>query len=286
MSEDPDHDLTAELPGADQERLEELADRAPLDPETAKDAVSGLDIPAGTLSLVGGGLLLLSALRSAGRGQLRAIPKGVAAAGLLSYGLGKRDAAGEFGVRSSTGLGLRSDEDESSTFEPESVEDVEGGSDGKETSDTAAAAASRPDLSQQSEMDPETGEIEESPTIDADGDGGSEIEFTEDADGSKGGLEAEDDDPRRDTADDDEPLEIDVSDSAMADEASEAAGPTSEQAQPAQTDSVEPDETPEEDASHMKVEPDDEEDIVDGEDEEAADGEDDAAAGESDESEE
>ncbi|AEH38463.1 hypothetical protein [Halopiger xanaduensis] len=260
MSEDPDHDLTADLPGADEERLEELADRAPLDPETAKDAVNGPDIPAGTLSLAGGGLLLLSALRSAGRGQLRAIPKGIAAAGLLGYGLGKRDSDGDVGLQSSTGLGLRADdEDDSSTFEPTSVEDVESGSNGKETSDAAAAAANRPDLSQQSEMDPETGEIEESPIIDADEDGGSEIEFTEDADGSKGDLEAEDDDPRRDTADDDEPLEIDVSDSAMADEPSEAAGPTAEQAQPTQTDSTEPEETPDEDASDMKVEPDDEE---------------------------
>ncbi|RKD95456.1 midas domain-containing protein [Halopiger aswanensis] len=268
MSEDPDHDLTAELPGADEERLEELTDQAPIDPEAAKDVVTGIDVPAGTLSLAGGGLLLLSALRSAGRGQLRAIPKGIAAAGLLSYGLGKRDADGEFGLQSSTGLGLRSDEDESSTFDPSSVEGVESGTEGKETSDAAAAAATRPDLSQQSEIDPDTGEIEESPTIDADEDGGSEIEFTEDADGSKGELEAEDDDPRRDTADDDEPLEIDVSDSAMADEASEATGPDPEQAQPAQTDATEPEETPDEDASDMKVEPDDEEDIVDGTDEE------------------
>lgn len=283
MSEDPDHDLTAELPGADEERLEELADQAPIDPEAAKDVVAGIDVPAGTLSLAGGGLLLLSALRSVGRGQLRAIPKAIAAAGLLSYGLGKRDADGEFGVRSSTGLGPQSGSDESSTFEPDSVEGVESGTEAKETSDAAAAAASRPDLSQQSELNPDTGEIEESPTIDADEDGGSEIEFTEDADGSKAALEGEDD-PRRDTPDEDESLEIDVSDAAMADEASEAAGPDPEQAQPAQTDSVEPDETPEEDASHMKVEPDDEEDIVDGTDDET--GESEGESGEDDETEE
>ncbi|GAB3671855.1 hypothetical protein [Halopiger thermotolerans] len=269
MTEDPDHDLTADLPDADEQRLEELADKAPLDPETAKDVVTDVDVSAGTLSLVGGGLLLVSALRSAGRGQLRAIPKGLAAAGLLGYGLGKRDSSGEgdgFGVRSSSGLGLRSSSDEPSTFEPESVEGVEGGSEGKETSDAAAAASARPDLSQQSEIDADSGEIEESPTIDADEDGGSEIEYTEDPDGSTGDLEGEDDDPRRETADDDEPLEVDVSDSAMADEASEAAGPTSEQAQPAQTDTTEPEETPDEDASDMKVEPDDD-DVKDTENE-------------------
>lgn len=266
MTEDSDHDLPADLPGADEAHLEEVADRAPIDPETAKDAVTGVDLPAGTLSLAGGGLLLVSALRSAGRGQLRAIPKGLAAVGLLSYGLGERDSSGGFGVRSSSGLGPGFGSDDASTFEPSDVEGVEEGTADKESSDAAAAASTRPDLSQQSEIDPDSGEIEESPTIDADEDGGSEIEFTEDADGSTADPEAEDNDPRRETADDDEPLEVDVSDSAMADEASEAAGPTSEQAQPAQTDTTEPEETPDEDASDMKVEP-DEDGADDGENE-------------------
>ncbi|OIB58727.1 hypothetical protein [Natrialba sp. SSL1] len=44
----------------------------------------------GTLPLVGGGVLVLSAVRALLRGQLRSIPIGAAGVGLLKYGLSKR----------------------------------------------------------------------------------------------------------------------------------------------------------------------------------------------------
>ncbi|ADD06113.1 uncharacterized protein Nmag_2553 [Natrialba magadii ATCC 43099] len=44
----------------------------------------------GTLPLVGGGILVLSAARALLRGQLRSIPIGAAGVGLLKYGLSKR----------------------------------------------------------------------------------------------------------------------------------------------------------------------------------------------------
>lgn len=282
MTEDYDRGLTSDVPGGDYEAtLEELDVQNPV--ERAAE-LSPEDAPTGALPLAGGGLLLVSALRSAVRGQLRAIPKALVGVGLVRYGLGKRGS----GIRSSTGLGLRSDDESSgdgSTFDPSTdVEGVEGGTEDKDVSDAAAEAAGRPDFGRQSEIDADE-EIDESRSLDEDeDDGGSEIEFTEEADGPKAELEGEDDDPRRDTPEEDEDLEIDVSDAAMADEASEATGPDPEQAQPAQTDSVEPDETPEEDASHMKVEPDDEEDIVDGTDEETAESE--GESGEDDETEE
>lgn len=58
-------------------------------------------------------------------------------------------------------------------------------------------------------------------------------------------------DPRVDGANG--PVTVDLSTSAMADEESEATGPTSEQAMPTQTDPTEPDRTPPEDASHQAV---------------------------------
>lgn len=138
------------------------------------------DLPTRALSLAGGGLLLLSALRSIGRGQLRAIPKAIAAGGLLRYGLQRPQAS------------------DRSAFEPTS-DGIESQNEQKEVSDAAHAAGTRPDSGRESRID------------------------------------AED--------------EIDVSDPAMADETAEATGPSSEQAQPSQTDSTEP----EEDASDMNV---------------------------------
>ncbi|SIR67078.1 hypothetical protein [Natronorubrum thiooxidans] len=237
MSEDHDHDPMADVPMAD--RTDDLETPDPV--ETALSATPG-DSTRELVSLLGGGVLLLSALRSLGRGQLRAIPKGVAGAGLISYGLRNR--------RSS----------ESPPFEPR-VDEIDSGTEGKETSDEAHAAGERLDAGRESQIDA-NGKIDDSAQLgdERDGGEGSRIEFTDDAADtgprSKPDDVGESDDPRRNT--DDDATEIDVSDSAMADEVSEAVGPDPEQAQPTQTDATEPEETPSEDASHMNVDPDEE----------------------------
>lgn len=232
----------ADAPIDDIERLDDLEVTDPV--ETAVSAASE-GTRGATLSLAGGGVLLVAALRSLVRGKARAIPLGLAGAGLVRYGLGKR----------------RSSEDEAPTFEP-TTEAVEGGTEGKETTDEASAAAGR---AEDVDVD-ETGEIPEAADL-GEEEGGSRVEFTEDEPGdreeprSKPDLEDDDaSDPRQTGDDADEPAEIDLSQSAMAEEASEAAGPSPEQAQPSQTDATEPEETPEEDASHKKVDPDDESD--------------------------
>lgn len=245
MIEDNDPQLDVGM-----ESLEELRET---DRPVEMALSAATDVPTEALSLASGGILLLSAAQSLVRGQLRAIPKAIAGAGLLRYGLRKRRSSAR------------------STFEP-NTDEIEGGSAGKEISDAAHAAGERPDSGRESQIDA-GGDIDDSSQLGEEGDAGSRIEFTDDAEASeprsKPGLETDDDDPRRNT--DGDSVEIDVSEPAMAEEASEATGPDPEQAQPSQTDAIEPEETPDEDASHMKVEPDDEDDEAEDHDAEASD---------------
>ncbi|WP_440763566.1 hypothetical protein [Natronorubrum sp. DTA7] len=252
MSEEHDSDLAANIPT---EKLEAYDVE-----KSVETATSIVDNPKRVLlPLLGGGALLLSALRSLKRGQFRAIPKGVVGAGLLSYGLRNR--------RSS----------ESPAFEPSTVE-IEEGTDGKETSDEASAAAERTDSGRESQIDAE-GTIDESAQLGEEVETGSRIEFTDDAEQdeprTKPDHGGDEEDPRRSTDDDNEPVEVDVSDTAMAEEVAEATGPDPEQAQPSQTDAIEPEETPEEDASDMKVDPNEDADSTSDESEADASDEDD-----------
>ena len=249
MSEEHDHDLPSELPTDATEKLEEYDVDEPV---AAVTSLVGVD-PRTVLSLLGGGVLLMSALKSLAKGQMRALPKAAAAAGLFSYGLRHRVPG-----------------DEVETFQP-SFDEIEGGSDEKDVSDAAASDVSQ---SEAGELD-ESGDKPDAVQEDVEGD---RIEFTDDGDEEEPRTKPEsvggEEDPRRDTNDDDdEAVEIDVSDSAMAEEASEATGPDPEQAQPAQTDATEPEETPEEDASDMKVEPGEEADSTTDEDDAAEDDE-------------
>ncbi|QFU82637.1 hypothetical protein [Natronorubrum aibiense] len=232
MADEHDHDVAPDVPMED--RIDDLETPSPI--ETALSISTG-DLKREVVPLLGGGVVLLSALRSLGRGQLRAVPKGIVGAGLLGYALRNRASS------------------DSSTFEP-TLDEIDGGTEGKEVSDQAHAAAERLDAGRESQIDA-GGEIDDSAQLGDERDEGSRIEFTDDATQeeprSKPDVDGADD-PRRDT--DDESVEIDVSDSAMAEEVSEATGPDPEQAQPTQTDAIEPEETPEEDASDMKVEPD------------------------------
>ncbi|WP_339102291.1 hypothetical protein [Haloterrigena salinisoli] len=255
MSEEHDHDLATELPTEAAEKLDEYDAEKPM--EAVTSVVSG-DLKTVLLPLLGGGAVLLSALKSLGKGQLRAIPKAAIAAGLLGYGLRNRGG------------------DEAETFQP-TLDEIEGGSDDKDVSDAAHAAAERPDSGQESEIDA-SGDVHESAQLGEEGETGSRIEFTDDGDAeetrTKPDHVGDEEDPRRDTGDDDETVEVDVSDTAMAEETSEATGPDPEQAQPSQTDAIEPEETPEADASDMKVEPGEEADSVTDEDDETEDDED------------
>lgn len=236
MSEDHDSAHETELPT---DRLDEYDVDDQL--ETATSLVVRTPKRA-LVALLAGSVLLLSALRSLSRGQFRAVPKGVVGAGLLGYGVRRgRD---------------HSSDDAAETFEP-SLEEGDGETDGKETSDQAHAAAERDDSGRESQIDAE-GEIDNSAQLgdERDDESDAQIEFADelgDEPRSKPEREADAKDPRRNT---DGETEVDVSDTAMAEEVSEATGPDPEQAQPTQTDADEPEETPEEDASTLKVEPD------------------------------
>ncbi|SER21381.1 hypothetical protein [Natrinema salaciae] len=250
MTEHQDHDATTDGSTNDLEGIEETADLEAL------EAPAGA-LASGTLPLVGGGLLLVAAVRSLIANRRRAIPLAIVGSGLIGIGLRNR--------RSS---------DESTEGGPPEVEE---GTDGKETSDQATAAANRVDSGRESETQPD-GEISEEPEIDDAVDSGSQIEFTdepdEDASRSRPNLGADEEEPRHETESDG--VEVDVSDPAMADEVSEATGPSPEQAQPTQTADTEPEESPAEDASGMKVEPPDEDES------ESAESEGDAGDGEND----
>lgn len=247
MTEDHDHDNDHDH-DHEYDAISDVSSDAPgpfgdVDAESPIDAAASVGlgdrIPRGAnaAAAAGGGLLLLSALRSLGRGQLRAIPKAAGGAGLLAYGLGRVGKTGR-------------SESRAGTFEPD-LGDVDGGTDGKEVSDQAHAAGTRPEHGRGPRSEGDS-------LADDDPDSGTGIEFTDDEGAeprSRPGVD-EGQDPRR-TGDEDH-VEIDVSETATADEVSEATGPDPEQAQPTQTDSIEPEETPDEDASDMKVEPDEE----------------------------
>lgn len=81
------------------------------------------------------------------------------------------------------------------------------------------------------------------------------VQFTDEQDDEprqRPHIEEGPEDPRYHEEEDDE-VDIDLSEAAMADEASEATGPAPEQAQPAETEGTEPEPTAEEDASHEQA---------------------------------
>ncbi|QLG49385.1 hypothetical protein [Natrinema halophilum] len=231
MTDHHDHDTAT---NGSTNRLDDVTDLEGDDVPTGTDDAASpatVGVASGTLPLVGGGLLVLAAIRSRIENRTRAMLLGITGIGLIGLGFRKR--------RSS---------------EAADVPEVEGGTEGKETSDEAASAANRIDSGRVSEIEPD-GEIADEPEIGESRTAESDIEYTEEADEEprqRPGIEAEETDPRRDT---DAEVAVDVSNSAMADEESEATGPSSEQAQPTQTEGTEPEASPAEDASHMKVDP-------------------------------
>ncbi|QCC59259.1 hypothetical protein NP511_12600 [Natrinema thermotolerans] len=245
----PHDDATTDESIDDRPGIEDLTDREELvDPESGLTAASDA-LGGGTLSVLGGGLLLAAAVRSLAANRRRAIPLAVAGGALAGYGLRRRRSSAESG----------------------GVPDIEGGTDGKDVSDAASAAAERVDSSRESEIEGD-GEITADRGIDDPADSGSRIEFTdepdEDPSQSRPDLGADEGEPRRETGTDE--VEVDVSDTAMADETSEATGPDPTQAQPTQTAETEPEASPAEDASEMKVEPPDDDESESETDDEAA----------------
>jgi hypothetical protein len=148
----------------------------------------------------------------------------LAGAGLLAFGLRQRRSGG------------------SETEADEAHEDV---------SADAAAHREQSKVMSQSETNPRGTSGE--PDVEVQNDEGN-VEFTEEQGPGPSHQpdlkdEAGVEDPRRDHGDE---TEIDLSEAAMADEASEAVGPSSSQAEPAQTDTVEPERTSEKDSEEMQ----------------------------------
>lgn len=175
--------------------------------------------PEGSLLLVAGGVLLAGAIWSERR--TRAVIQAFIGAGLVGLGLRKR----------------RSRADEYQRQDVESVKFSESGTveeriDSHQRDENPRSATEVPDP----ETEPDEGEIQ----------------FTEDQTDQPRSEPTLDDstpeDPRLED-DDDDVTEIDISEASMADEASEAVGPTPEQAQPVQTDDTEPEPSPPEDHS-------------------------------------
>ena len=168
--------------------------------------------------------MLWRALRGVRRGRLRAVVQ--AALGLVVLRAGLRQRRSARGDSPSAGERAIPDEP---------VVDREGDEDAK-VSDEAHAARHRPDHGREPETGP-GGSVDEEPTLPGDE---SAPEPAADVD-----LEAPSGDPRTDDE------EVDVSETALADEPGEATGPSEDQAQPTRTDEAEQDlaSTPDEESA-------------------------------------
>lgn len=187
--------------------------------------------PAATLA---GVALLAHAVRTTTRNRGRSRAAGQLLAGAALFGIGLRQ---------------RRAEDATTDDEDPSADSSEG------VSADARAARERHDVMGQSETNPRGTSGEPDVETRTDPDEG-DIRFSEEQGaepGPKPRLDEEDPkDPRFEGADD-EGVEIDLSEASMADEASEATGPTPGQAQPVQTEDTEPEPSPPEDASHTQA---------------------------------
>lgn len=188
----------------------------------------------GSTAILVGGTLLARAMRTFTRSRRRAAVQGLVGAGLLVFGLRQR----------------RSGRSESTADEAGALD-----AGGDETIlDKVRSAVARQNVADGSDVNPRGVANEPDVETKTDPRGGS-VKFTEAHDEdphSRPSLDEEPHDSRRNDRDDGEG-EIDLSEVALADEASEATGPDPEQAQPASTEETEPEPTPEEDASHVRA---------------------------------
>lgn len=134
---------------------------------------------------------------------------------------------------------------------------ADGQADAPDDSDVPTGSSEQRAESHQPETNPRGTDGEPDVATDTEPDEGR-IQFSEDQPDGWGSVpdldQPADEDPR---LDDEAATEISLSEASLADEASEAAGPAPEQAQPTQTDEIEPEETPEEDSAEKKVDPED-----------------------------
>lgn len=175
----------------------------------------------GTIALLVGGALLVRSRRAKtrGRGAIQAL----AGLGFLALGIRQRLAR-------------------NGSFETQQPGDDSGPGDGDDTGrhiDTAATTAH----AQGEDTNPR--DVTEDPAVETETESGDgSVRFTTDQnDGpsSNPTLDETEADPR---VREDDGVDIDISESAMADEPSEAVGPQAEQAQPASTEATEPDPDP------------------------------------------
>jgi hypothetical protein len=169
----------------------------------------------GGLSLLLGGTLLVGAVRSVRRAgnRRRTIVQGIAGTALLAVGLRHRRS------------------------EPGAASD--------ETSDEAAAHREASTVLNQDETNPRGTSGE--PDVEREADAGT-VDFTDEQDLESGRQPGMADEPgTEDPRSSGDEAEIDLSEASMADESSEATGPSSTQSQPAQTDDVEPERSAEDD---------------------------------------
>jgi hypothetical protein len=192
-------------------------------PSRAKRVISMVD-GNGRLSLLLGAALLVRGGRTLSRSKGRALLQGALGAALLAVGLRRRRSGTET-------EGANELKEEGASDEAHAAR-VQGG---YKDPENPRGTSGEPDVEREThegnvEFTEEQG-IEPSHQPDLEDEAGVE-------------------DPRRDHGDE---TEIDLSEAAMADEPSEAAGPSSAQAQPAETEGTEPEPTAEEDASHVEA---------------------------------
>lgn len=181
--------------------------------------------PGGTVPLIAGGLLLVGAARAATRNRRRAGAQALLGGALLGVGVRRRRSTGD-----TTGTRDRAtDSDE---------EGRRSGSTGSEVSAEARAHLERSDVLHQAETNPRGVSAEPDVETETDQDEG-DVQFTTEQDEGpepKPHLDGDDPgDPRRPDQPNpvtDDHVEVDLSEAAMADEASEATGPDPEQAYP------------------------------------------------------
>lgn len=184
----------------------------------------------GSIPLVAGGTLILRAIGGGG-GLVRKTGRMVAGTALVGLGLRQR--------RRHRPTSAADELEENAEGEMGTVDQrIDSHEEGVNPRDTD----SEPEIDQKTEPDE------------------GSIQFTDDQEESQSKPDLEDDSTGDPRTDDDDQTEIDISEASMADEANEAAGPSSVQAQPTQTDSIEPEESPEEDASHLQADESDDED--------------------------
>lgn len=213
----------------------------------------------GTIAVLAGAAVFVRGVRGSTRNEVRAGAQLALGAALLGVGLRQR-RAGDGSSADEFGPSERDSEVGEAEVETE-----------KPVADDARVARERADVTHQDETNPRgvTGEPDVETVTEADE---GDVQFTTDGAEPRSKPDLDDEtatDPRYNSGDEtDDPVEIDLSEAAMADEASEATGPAPEQAEPAQVEDTEPDRSPPEDASHMQA------DVPDGSEETAADGSD------------